>query len=258
MYNEWQHEPEEQYRLPGGYMQLIDALTGICLRQHCEIHFLEEVNKIVWSNNKVTATTTNNEQFSAEKIILTIPISLLQKEQAIAFVPTITNKITVAGQIGFGSVIKVLIEFEQPFWQKVQKDALFFFSDEKIPTWWTQYPEKNNLLTGWLGGPKVNDMHDDSPEQILEVALQSLTNIFGIKLPPVTTWHVANWQQEQYTLGAYSYNTVPSKAAKSVLKEPVKNTIFFAGEAIYTGEAQGTVEAALVSGKEVAEQILNC
>jgi monoamine oxidase len=254
---EWEYEEVEQYRIPGGYMELIDALTSICLNQHCEIHFSEVVNKIVWDKNKVEVTTEGDSRFSAEKIMITIPISILQQEGSIAFEPTISDKVNAAKQIGFGGVIKVLIGFEKAFWQDIQKDALFIFSEEQIPTWWTQYPAKNNLLTGWLGGPKVLQLQNASPEEILNTALHSLQNIFNIQLPSVTAWHVANWQKEPYSLGAYSYNTIHSKKAKAILKEPVANTIYFAGEATYTGDAQGTVEAALVSGKEAAEQILS-
>jgi len=100
-------------------------------------------------------------------------------------------------------------------------------------------------------------LQNNLPEEILEMALQSLSNIFSKKLPAVTAWYVANWQKEPYTYGAYSYNTIPSNNAKAILKKPVAGTIYFAGEAVYTGTAQGTVEAALASGKEVAAIILN-
>jgi monoamine oxidase len=37
----------------------------------------------------------------------------------------------------------------------------------------------------------------------------------------------------------------------------VKGTIYFAGEAIYEGRAMGTVEAALSSGQDAAQRLLN-
>lgn len=257
LHNEWQHEEEDQYRIPGGYLQLIDALTGQCLKQHCEIHFSEVVNKVSWQPGRVEVTTSNKEAFSATKLIVTVPISILQNDQAITFTPAIGSKQAAAKQIGFGGVVKILLQFEEAFWLDIKKDALFFFSDEIIPTWWTQYPADSKLLTGWLGGPKAYDLKDALPEEILKLGLQSLNNMFNINLPLLTAWHVANWPAEPHTYGAYSYQTLQSKEAKSVMKEPVENTIYFAGEAVYTGDAQGTVEAALVSGKEVAEQILN-
>ena len=48
-------------------------------------------------------------------------------------------------------------------------------------------------------------------------------------------------------MGAYSYATVETEAAKKLMTTPLANTIFFAGEALYSGNHPGTVEAALVS-----------
>jgi monoamine oxidase len=56
-------------------------------------------------------------------------------------------------------------------------------------------------------------------------------------------------------LGGYSYSTLFSKKAVEILSEPIAETIFFAGEAIYSGESQGTVEAALQSGLDAAKKI---
>jgi len=214
------------------------------------------VNKIVWNKNKVEVTTVGNTQFSAAKIILTVPIGILQNEAAITFVPAINDKIEAAKNIGYGSVVKVLIEFEQAFWKDIQLNASFIFSEEKIPVWWTQFPANNHLLTGWLGGPNATAMQEYPPEQLLDIVLQSLDAMFDTKLPPITAWHIANWQKEPFSLGAYSYDTLQSKNAKARLKTPVENTIYFAGEAIYTGEAPGTVEAALVSGRDAAGLLL--
>jgi monoamine oxidase len=56
-------------------------------------------------------------------------------------------------------------------------------------------------------------------------------------------------------LGAYSYNKLFTTAARQLLNEPIQNTLYFAGEALYDGNAGGTVEAALVSGLAVSKLI---
>jgi monoamine oxidase len=71
----------------------------------------------------------------------------------------------------------------------------------------------------------------------------------------ITAQRVVNWLKDEFTEGAYAYPTVQTNNALAILREPVKNTIFFAGEALYKGSAIGTVEAALVNGKEVADLI---
>ena len=62
--------------------------------------------------------------------------------------------------------------------------------------------------------------------------------------------------QDAYAKGAYSYSMVGSEEAKKALREPVANTLYFAGEALYSGTSGGTVEAALVQGLEVAKKVL--
>ena len=65
-----------------------------------------------------------------------------------------------------------------------------------------------------------------------------------------------NWAAEEYAAGSYSYPVIGTDEAKVLLNQPIENTLFFAGEAIHQGESQGTIEAALVSGKMAAERIV--
>ena len=64
------------------------------------------------------------------------------------------------------------------------------------------------------------------------------------------------WDNNPYVKGGYSFNTLNSEKAKKKLREPIDNSIYFAGEAIYSGEFQGTVEAALVSGRDVVREMI--
>ncbi len=57
-------------------------------------------------------------------------------------------------------------------------------------------------------------------------------------------------------MGSYAYDTIASPVSREVLNRPVENTLFFAGDYLYSGHAMGTVEAALTSGKLTAENIL--
>jgi monoamine oxidase len=157
-----------------------------------------------------------------------------------------------ARHIGYGSVIKILLEFAAPFWEE---DTGFIFSKEKVPVWWTQFPNKTPVLTGWLGGPPADHFKQVSKEEILKIALDSLSGLIQKELPPLVSSHIYNWADNPQTLGAYSYDTPMSDNARKVLNTPVADTIYFAGEALYEGKHPGTVEAALISGKNVAQMI---
>ncbi|MEI9933440.1 MAG: NAD(P)/FAD-dependent oxidoreductase [Ferruginibacter sp.] len=270
LYNEWSQEENTNYRIPTGYGSLIDFLTAECEREGVRIITNETVKQIDWETNDVTIytnSTTDDERqtavenkYSAEKIIITVPISVLQSvgaKAAINFTPALDEYINAARQIGFGNVIKVLLQFKEPFWQK---DAGFIFSDEAIPTWWTQLPDDVALLTGWVGGSKAECLNDNTENEIAEKALQSLANIFDLTLNKLKDNLIAskivNWQKDEYAMGAYSYATPQTTAAINVLNNPVNATIYFCGEALYEGTSPGTVEAAIVHAKQVAQKII--
>ena len=154
-----------------------------------------------------------------------------------------------------------MLEFKEAFWEKKKKGIGFLLTNEIIPTWWTQSPSSYPLLTGWAGGPQAWTLENKDDESILDLALRSLSNVFQKTVDELkqmlTASAVANWIKDPYSIGAYSYDTVGSMEAKKLLNTPIGETIFFAGEAFYEGPSIGTVEAALVSAKNVVEKIVN-
>ena len=67
---------------------------------------------------------------------------------------------------------------------------------------------------------------------------------------------IIDWTRHPISYGGYSYSLPSSGQAKKVLATPVENTLFFAGEALYSGDAPGTVEAAFITGQQAAVGIL--
>jgi monoamine oxidase len=257
---EWMGEEDEQYRIPGGFDQLIDFLEKECLGSGVIIHTSTPVAEIKWGKNDVKVITSGKKTYNATKVIVTSSLGLLQSGRAIIFQPGIDNYFHTAEKIGFGTVIKVMLEFKEAFWEKEKKGIGFLLTNEIIPTWWTQLPSSYPLLTGWAGGPQAWTLENKDDETILDLALRSLSNVFQKTVDELkqmsTASAVANWKNDPYSNGAYSYDTVGSMDAKKLLNTPVGETIFFAGEAFYEGPLFGTVEAALVSGKNVVEKIV--
>lgn len=259
LYKEWSHEEEEIYRIPGGYSALIEYLQKECERKRCQIVLDQSVSEINWERNHVTVQTSSGQQYFAQKCIVTVPISVLRKTigaSSIRFTPAIPEYIKAAGNIGMGNVIKVVLYFREPFWGY---DLGFVFSDEVFPTWWTQLPDTRAVLTGWAGGPKANHLSNHSEDEALQEALQSLSNIFDKSISQLKNnlqeSFVYNWEKEKHAQGAYTYSMPESPLARKILNTPIEDTLFFAGEALAEGDSPGTVEAALISGKEVAKKI---
>jgi monoamine oxidase len=256
---EWMGEEGEQYRIPGGFDQLTDFLENECLRSGCIICTSSPVTEIKWQKNDVKVITSDKKTYNATKAIVTTSLGFLQSGRSFIFQPTIDNYFGAANQIGFGTVIKLMLEFKEPFWEKKKKGIGFLFTNEIIPTWWTQLPSSYPLLTGWAGGPQARVLENKNDETILELALLSLSNIFKKTVEDLNRLLIAsavvNWKNDPFANGAYSYDTVESIQAKKLLNTPIEKTIFFAGEGFYEGPSPGTVEAALVSAKDVVAKV---
>jgi len=257
---EWLEEEEEQYRVPAGNDQLIRYLEKQCHEANGVIRLSTIVTSIIWKRNEVTVVAENGQVYHGNKIIVTVPLGVLQAEPVLMnFQPMIDEYVDAAKKIGFGSVIKVLLQFKQPFWEDRKKNIGFLFANTPIPTWWTQLPSEYPLLTGWAGGPQAWMLETRDDTTIQQFALQSLSAIFKMGVDDLegllTASHVSNWRNYLFTRGGYSYCTVESVKAQEVFKKPIQDTIYFAGEAFYTGPLPGTVEAALVSAKNVVAKM---
>ena len=256
---EWEDIDKTQFRIKGGYIQLIDHLVNSCRQLNTEFYFNTCVNKIDHEQGNVVVHTIDNKNFQANKLIITVSAGVLQSG-TIQFKPALADHAVAIQGLGFGAVIKFLLEFKTNFWEEFDDETGFLLTDEEIPTWWTQLPAESNLLTGWLGGPNATKKIFEPDSSLLQTALQSLSSIF--RIPPamlqeeLTNYKIINWLNQPFIKGGYSYNTLHSEKAKEILSTPVNNTIYFAGEAISKSESKGTVESALQSGYDTAKMLI--
>lgn len=265
LYKEWANEEHKQFRIDGGYQQLINYLEAECKKNGCIIYTDCCVKKISWQKNEVNILTMCSRYFKSEKIVITAALCVLQAHKLdlnyIEFDPAINEHLNAAKNIGFGNVIKILLEFDEAFWQNEKKNIGFVFTGEEISTWWTQLPAENNILTGWLGGVKTKKYKKTSDDELLETALQSLSSAFNKSVNDLKTklkaWKIINWVNVPNIAGGYSYDCIKTKEARTLLNQPIEQTIYFAGEALYGGDTKGTVEAALQTGKTAALKILS-
>jgi monoamine oxidase len=252
---------DEQFRIEEGYGKLVQWLLEEAENKGLQLFLSQTVRTVNWEKNSVLVKTGNGV-FQGSRALITVPLGVLQNE-SIAFSPALIQKMAAARHLGFGPVIKTLLLFDESFWSTGQKELKkigFLFSDKKIPTWWTAYPKEASILTGWSGGPHALELQGCSPEEILDQALQSLGEIFRLKpdflLQKIKQWRVSNWVNDPFSCGGYSYDVVDGAAAKKILMMPEADTLYFAGEGLFEGTAIGTVEAALVSGRDAAYSII--
>lgn len=271
--DEWgEQDNSDQYRPDAGYTALVNWLESEFKNQGGEIICDAIVKELTWKSEGVTAFTGERE-YASSAALITVPLGILQASPeataAIKMDQLPESYRHAISSLGYGAVIKILFEFKSSFWEGTEvlantgadlQNLGWLFSTEEVPTWWTQIPNRVPVLTGWLAGPRAKAMSDLAEEEVIARALQSLSSILHIPLFDLREKLVAsavfNWTADPFTLGAYAYSTPETKDALKILKTPIDNTIFFAGEAFHDGPQMGTVEGAIISGQDAAKLLL--
>ena len=261
--DEWMARDDGEHgRIAGGYGALIEHLASECRRHGVAIHLGAAVNAIDNECEGITTRCCTGVTFEADAVILTVPLPLLSE---ITLPSVARERAAAAADIGFGNVVKILFRFATKWWAEIGGQSLadlsFLRSSAKVPTWWTQHPAEYPVLTGWFAGPKADGVSSLTEAELIDMGLVSLAETFGLPTERIRRDLVAsraiNWGNDPFARGAYSYATPKTRDALAVLRKPDGDGIFFSGEGLYAGPDMGTVEAALASGRETAQTILN-
>jgi len=263
---ELQNEDDEQFRPAIGYTQLLQYLADRITAMGGIIKLSTPVKAIDWNNKQAKITDREGNNFKGIQALVTVPIGVIlaveEQPAYIRFTPAIPEKIQAAAKLGYGPAIKILLRFQHAFWttQPDKASMSFIFSDQQVGTWWSQQPTPCNTLTAWIAGPNATALSQFTDNELCNKALQSLANIYQLPVEELTAVLVEccvfNWLTEPYSLGAYSYSTIGAARARKTMLQPLENTVFFGGEALYSGTETGTVEAAFISGVDAARQLL--
>jgi monoamine oxidase len=265
LYEEWTAGGAEDSPRPvGGYGPLLHWLAQQAQAAGATLHLATPVREIRWQPGAAEVLTATGATYYARQVLCTVPLGVWQRGPAapghLGFTPDLPTHRAAAVQLGFGSVIKIILEFKEPFWHERLPELEFLLSDAPVPTWWSQLPSPTPQLTGWLAGPAAQRLQAASTDAVLELALASLASLLAVAPSTLQAQlrasYVRNWGAEPYTYGAYSYATVGASAARATLATPVADTLFFAGEGLYDGSDGGTVEAALRSGQAAAHALI--
>ncbi len=271
---EWQTDGAANSQFPaGGYSQIMHFLAEQSLATGTSLHLSTVVKKINWAPGQVLVTDTDGNIFAAKQAIITVPLGVWQAAPTakgyISIEPNLPEHRRALQEMGFGAVIKIVLEFKTAFWeteigpdQRIMPELGFLFTDSApITAWWTHLPDKVPLLTGWLAGVTAQKHSTHPDQQLIEIALAELAKVFNLPVlllqKQLRAHRVFNWVTDSFARGAYAYATVGTPEARQLLVQPIQNTLFFAGEAFYEGPAMGTVEAALAIGQLTAEKIIN-
>jgi monoamine oxidase len=242
-------------------------------------HLETEVNRIDWEHGhvRVSAVTRSGavESFAGRAVVVTVPIGVLHTPPpaagAIAFDPDPPVLRRALDGLDSGTVVRAVLAFREPFWAERPmrtrpRDAtmacmhFLHTRESRIPVWWTAYPLRAPILTGWVGGPRATALARKGPDAIRDAAIDTLSTSLGIPRRTLAAllsgFWTHDWIADPYSRGAYSYPVVGGSDAARALSRPIDGTLFFAGEATDTEMRTGTVHGAIGSGRRAARSVL--
>lgn len=216
------------------------------------------VKSIDYSDSKVIVTTQNG-QYIADKVVLSVPLKILQNNE-ISFVPPLSqNKKTAIQSVTVWEGFKAFFEFSKKFYDDDFERKISSATDGKKIYYNAAFGQKTNknivgLFT--VGKPAVGfiSLSDDEVKQLI---LKELDVIHANQATPNYVKHISqNWSKEPFIKGGYLSDYADWRTVKK-LKETVADKIFFAGAEYTDGEDWGSVHTAALSAKSTVAEILN-
>jgi monoamine oxidase len=263
------------FRSLAGYQPMLEWLGKRPDAKRAVLHLHTIAQHLHWSPHHVEIAAIQPDHrpitLRARAAIITLPLSILALPAgelgAVQFSPDLPAKWAMLEKLGMGHAIKVVFRFQEAFWDTLPPaaDTLaqlgFLAADDPLPpSWWTSFPLVTPLLTGWMSGPRAQQLATHSDEAIIDQMLDALAQAWHRSRNDIearlATWHFHNWSRDPFARGAYSYVRVGGTVAAEALRTPVDDTLFFAGEALNTGGYTSTVHAAFRSGMRAARELL--
>ena len=217
------------------------------------------VTEIDYSGNKIKVKSLNGDVYEAEKVLVTVPLKILQNNY-INFNPSLSNeKLDALNQVEMPDGLKVFIEFSERFYPDILMidnllDAMMNSNHTYYNAAFGKDSDKNIFALFTVGEPASRYTSLETDEAIFNKVMSELDEIFDGKASKYYVKYVIqNWSQEPFIQGSYSH--YDNYDAMNILREPINEKIYFAGEAL-SSESQSTVHGAGESAYSVAEMML--
>ncbi len=250
---------ERTFRMLGGYDELVRWLWHGLDSRLMDLRLNTAVHAVRWRRGHVEVETSHGT-FRGENVVITAPIGVLASG-AIRFDPEPPVLRLVCEAMDMGQTVRIVLRFRERFWEKDGRERLsFLFSDDEVmPTWWSQFPARAPVITGWAAGPKAAQLLPKSPAEVTGEAVRALARVLGCKsdfaLDRLEAAHYHDWHADPWSRGAYCYVRPGGMDVQRWLGQPVEDTLYFAGEATEATGHCGTVHGAIFSGVRVGRAL---
>lgn len=243
---------KEYMKIRGGSDLLPNAFSNSSTLNN-KIYLGTPVTSIAQQNNSVTVQTSNGNQFIADKVLCTVPLTVLNKIQ---FTPSLSSEKQTAmnGGYRYAPSTRIYMQFQNRFWEN---ESLSGWGNTDIPeeiwqpTW--DLSGDTGVIMSYLRWTPAENMDALSEQERIDYVLNRWENIFPGATNNLDSGTSQSWAQEEWSKGAWASPTSSQDAALANHIGLAEGDIHFAGE--HASNDRGWMQGALVSGLRAANEI---
>ncbi len=216
------------------------------------------VHAVDYAGRKVVVKT-EDEEYTADKIIVTVPLKMIQNG-AVDFTPPLPkSKLRAISNAVVWDGIKVFLEFSERFYPAYTDFTITPETAGQVSYFDAAYGQATNkkILGLFAVGEPAKNYTSLSNDDLKSYILEELDEIFSNQATPNYIDHIVqNWSEEPYIKGAYLNDHEDWRIVRTLFK-PVADKIYFAGEAYTSGDDWGSVHTAVQAARETVDKITN-
>ncbi|MEC7918465.1 MAG: FAD-dependent oxidoreductase [Candidatus Neomarinimicrobiota bacterium] len=243
---------KEYMKIRGGSDLLPNAFSNSSTLNN-KIYLGTPVTSIVQQNNSITVQTSNGNQFIADKVLCTVPLTVLNKIQ---FTPSLSSEKQTAmnGGYRYAPSTRIYMQFQNRFWEN---ESLSGWGNTDIPeeiwqpTW--DLSGDTGVIMSYLRWTPAENMDALSEQERIDYVLNRWENVFPGATNNLDSGTSQSWAQEEWSKGAWASPTSSQDAALANHIGLAEGDIHFAGE--HASDDRGWMQGALVSGLRAANEI---
>jgi monoamine oxidase len=201
---------------------------------------------IDWSEAGVAVTTTGGA-IEARAVIVALPPSMAARlDYAPALPASLAHALSVWRS---GSVIKLFIRYERPFWLDKGLSGVVMFRDPAGLFACDTGTLERPALTGFIGGPSALEWRERAPHGVRDGFIAYLVQALGPEAATPLDVLIRDWSHDEWSGGAYSdlILDMGARDAEAVILAGTGPIRFACSE--ISPEYPGYVEGAIVAGR---------
>ena len=240
-------------KIRGGSDQLTNAFANSSELSN-KIYLNSAVTSIAQNSDNVIVNTGGN-QFQADKVLCTVPLTVLNK---INFTPTLSSNKQTAMNGGFryAPATRIYIQFKNRFWEN---ESLNGWGNTDLPEeiWQPSWDMSGNtgVLMSYLRWSAAENMDTLNDNERNNAVLNRWENIFEGSINNFDSGISKSWALDEWSKGAWASPTTTQNENLNDSIAQSEGRIHFAGE--HASNDRGWMQGALFSGLRAAAEIKN-